>query len=204
MNKTILTTALTISLAALCQSASAATVLPLLNGDFQNTGTGKANLNRPANWTGTNLYRADNSYGYNSRGVLVRGTGDAYIYQRGTLTGITEPTINLKGWAWAVINSGPADVGTVTLKALGGAAGDRETSFTFSGSTIGNDNWTAFDLSIEKGDATQWEVHLNYDEKSNNYAAVRFDELTLQAVPEPSSAALLGLGGLSLILRRRK
>jgi len=28
--------------------------------------------------------------------------------------------------------------------------------------------------------------------------------LVLKAVPEPSSAALLGLGGLALILRRRK
>jgi hypothetical protein len=30
------------------------------------------------------------------------------------------------------------------------------------------------------------------------------DTVTLTAVPEPSSAALLGLGGLTLILRRRK
>ena len=31
-----------------------------------------------------------------------------------------------------------------------------------------------------------------------------FDNLTVAAVPEPSSAALLGLGGVALILRRRK
>ncbi len=30
------------------------------------------------------------------------------------------------------------------------------------------------------------------------------DSLTLTQVPEPSSTALLGLGGLALILRRRK
>ena len=32
----------------------------------------------------------------------------------------------------------------------------------------------------------------------------RFDNFEVNAVPEPSSAALLGLGGLALILRRRK
>lgn len=33
---------------------------------------------------------------------------------------------------------------------------------------------------------------------------IRFAELPATSVPEPSSAVLLGLGGLSLILRRRK
>ena len=33
---------------------------------------------------------------------------------------------------------------------------------------------------------------------------VSFDSVTVQSVPEPSAAALLGLGGLALILRRRK
>jgi hypothetical protein len=32
----------------------------------------------------------------------------------------------------------------------------------------------------------------------------RLDEVSLTAVPEPSAAALIGLGGLALILRRRK
>lgn len=35
-------------------------------------------------------------------------------------------------------------------------------------------------------------------------AAIGLDNVSINAVPEPSSAALLGLGGLSLILRRRK
>ncbi len=34
--------------------------------------------------------------------------------------------------------------------------------------------------------------------------ATVFDNLTIDAVPEPSSTALLGLGGLALILRRRR
>ncbi|MGB0775242.1 MAG: PEP-CTERM sorting domain-containing protein [Akkermansiaceae bacterium] len=32
----------------------------------------------------------------------------------------------------------------------------------------------------------------------------RYDAVAISSVPEPSSAALLGLGGLTLILRRRK
>lgn len=38
----------------------------------------------------------------------------------------------------------------------------------------------------------------------NNESAVFIDNASLDSVPEPSSTALLGLGGLALILRRRK
>ena len=40
------------------------------------------------------------------------------------------------------------------------------------------------------------------DNGDNNFATV--DNVNLTAVPEPTSTALLGLGGLALILRRRK
>jgi hypothetical protein len=39
---------------------------------------------------------------------------------------------------------------------------------------------------------------------STNEASPSISEVTFTTVPEPSSAALLGLGGLTLILRRRK
>jgi len=45
-------------------------------------------------------------------------------------------------------------------------------------------------------------ITVSSDSTSRNDAAV--SALVLTAVPEPSSAALLGLGGLALILRRRK
>jgi len=42
-------------------------------------------------------------------------------------------------------------------------------------------------------------------EDANNFAnRVIFDDVLLEAVPEPSSSLLLGLGGLALALRRRK
>ncbi|MBK1831722.1 PEP-CTERM sorting domain-containing protein [Verrucomicrobiaceae bacterium R5-34] len=39
---------------------------------------------------------------------------------------------------------------------------------------------------------------------AGNNAGIYLDNLVVETVPEPSSAALLGLGGLALILRRRK
>jgi len=42
------------------------------------------------------------------------------------------------------------------------------------------------------------------DNSSSNSKASFIQGIQLTTVPEPSSAALLGLGGLALILRRRK
>ena len=49
-------------------------------------------------------------------------------------------------------------------------------------------------------DATSQELHFASSAAGN----AEFNALQLRVVPEPSSAALLGLGGLALILRRRK
>lgn len=42
------------------------------------------------------------------------------------------------------------------------------------------------------------------DRSTTSVGGIRFQAVTMSVVPEPSSTALLGLGGLSLILRRRK
>ncbi|MBK1830703.1 PEP-CTERM sorting domain-containing protein [Verrucomicrobiaceae bacterium R5-34] len=51
-------------------------------------------------------------------------------------------------------------------------------------------------------DFTQEYRFEGYFQDSESYGV--YESVTLEVVPEPSSAALLGLGGLALILRRRK
>ncbi len=48
------------------------------------------------------------------------------------------------------------------------------------------------------------QTSMNFDLVSNNGIGPGFSYVTVHQVPEPSSAALLGLGGLALLLRRRK
>ncbi|MFD2275054.1 PEP-CTERM sorting domain-containing protein [Rubritalea spongiae] len=75
----------------------------------------------------------------------------------------------------------------------------------FNGQTGGN---TTFGITqtIEQnfiaGNSLQLEVLFNLNANSNETVAI--DNISVASVPEPSSTALLGLGGFTLILRRRR
>lgn len=82
-------------------------------------------------------------------------------------------------------------------------------------SLVGAPTWTdAATINIAGGAAGGWASELAIinqvgDVKvrlflGNGSGGVSIDDVSVTAVPEPSSAALLGLGGLALILRRRK
>jgi hypothetical protein len=61
----------------------------------------------------------------------------------------------------------------------------------------------SFDLSnVASGDV--FIVESNSPAGFSHAGAVTFDSITIAAIPEPSSTALLGLGGLALLLRRRR
>jgi len=92
---------------------------------------------------------------------------------------------------------------------------DGGTSFTQFGaldltSSTGNQNTSTFTDTLAVASGQEVQLRLLFTDKtslaSNLQASTRVGNLVISgtAVPEPSSTALLGLGGLALILRRRK
>ena len=101
----------------------------------------------------------------------------------GTFIDGLDITANFSGGGSASLNSDAAEA----AQGVGGANGDWDTWFGFEAPTT----------------ETITSVVITKQGLNSNWAAV--DDVTyIVAVPEPSSSALLGLGGLALILRRRK
>ena len=121
------------------------------------------------------------------------------------IDGITPLTINAAGWA--VTESGLHDGYTVTLVA-------NSAGFTFTLSDITETgNITNTELSYSNTFAGTEFIdnfgggHIYYTRQGSAGTATDFiSEFSIDVtpIPEPSSTALLGLGGLALILRRRK
>ncbi|MFC5050439.1 PEP-CTERM sorting domain-containing protein [Rubritalea spongiae] len=80
----------------------------------------------------------------------------------------------------------------------------------FQNQAIAQDTFTnySFDLTDSGFDVvTSVEFRIYLDDRAGNQnssSGTYIDNVVISAVPEPSSTALLGLGGLALILRRRK
>jgi hypothetical protein len=87
-------------------------------------------------------------------------------------------------------------VATVTLN-LGATSFDLSTT----GALVTNITTAGQGLSYVNGATTFDGIRLSSEQSK---ASMAVDNISVVAVPEPSSSALLGLGGLALILRRRK
>ena len=83
------------------------------------------------------------------------------------------------------------------------------TQYSYFAKITGVTNSGTFDQSV---DLSQWGlavedftyINVGFARDAVTGSNVTIDNVNLTAVPEPSSAALLGLGGLSLIMRRRR
>ncbi|MBK1831925.1 PEP-CTERM sorting domain-containing protein [Verrucomicrobiaceae bacterium R5-34] len=100
--------------------------------------------------------------------------------------------------SWAIY--GTNDAITSTSNSTGT---DENWTFIDSGTLADPAPWTTTSVAVDASEAyTSYKVLFPTTVGEDTETAVA--EFQLYAVPEPSSAALLGFGGLALILRRRK
>ena len=97
------------------------------------------------------------------------------------------------------LNSGVFAPGSIGLVELGGGGGLAEVAATVNANAT--TDMYFFDVTGGVAAGTQFQVIA--DSGTGNYATHQLVTLDV-AVPEPSSAALLGLGGLALMLRRKR
>ena len=223
MNKTTLLTLSAIALSAISAGAATVTVDDHNNSfgdvdafaiDFDATTGGTAD------WTPD--LSTSNTYSIDSISVWEQGTQDTDFYlgvytgfTGGTLSGFQGASTNTINFSdetgtfkvtWDFIGQGI----TVTPEVTPGSGGDQR-YFVFQ--TVATAQTTLVDL----GDNTTTLAIFRNGSYADRLSGVikagdtsvrgnrnQSYEATLTAIPEPSSAALLGLGGLALILRRRK
>lgn len=175
-----------------------------------------------------------NLFNYGTTGATDRALGSmatsgAYGVQVGltnnTGIAITSLTIAYTGEQWRKFDdNGQGGIGyTLDISSTnGGTVTDLGSALDFfapqnTGSSRqldGNDaaNRQSFDVTVDLTTIGYGAIAAGDDffitwydrNNSNNDNGVAVDDVTISVVPEPSSAALLGLGGLALILRRRK
>ena len=193
--------------ALLTGSASAATILiddTTRNGSFEDPNSGTVNfitgtITDWSNWS--EIDTADNDTGTYTNGERV-----AYIQPGGAIRNITGHIIAVGD----VINYGFTDHqgsrGDATMELVydlgagGGVVAITGTGLVGDGNV--NDQVYTNSFTVQAGEA--WVGGLLGVGLSTSESYPEVDHITLSVVPEPSSAALLGLGGLALILRRRK
>ena len=106
--------------------------------------------------------------------------------------GVDSVTITLEGGDDFVINQSDAgDLGSVLLITDGGNSTNTGNTFAHGAGDLDVTNTNFFDLALT-------------DLTANEAVVIQGFGFEVVSVPEPSSTALLGLGGLAMILRRRK
>ena len=208
---------------ALASSANAATMITVLNASFEDTdvadGTAGAT---PASWTGNGAQGTqDFNTSGNTSNLPLPTDGDQHAYTNGTNNGlgtlsqVTSHTI-VAGETYTLT----VDVGQVHAFSDGeariwlfGSTGGVGTNFAENAGIVANNQGLylldqTVSFTAGAGEAGQ-SLGIAISGGTNTDPGTRqvlFDNVRLEfdVVPEPSSAALLGLGGLALIFRRRK
>ncbi|MEJ6571256.1 MAG: PEP-CTERM sorting domain-containing protein [Akkermansiaceae bacterium] len=168
------------------------------------------------NYGGTTLWIADNlngtlGSGLNSRGITQGGDGllgnSSYLF---SVAGVLETSVGTRNRSFTVDLLTGTTLGTAT-SLIGGpqsflARGDDDPG------DVGNIDNSYDDQRSEiafntgaLGGSDELFIQIAFNDVSTSGAAfVGIDEVSVDLVPEPSSTALLGLGGMALLLRRRK
>ncbi|WP_235203478.1 PEP-CTERM sorting domain-containing protein [Sulfuriroseicoccus oceanibius] len=200
--KTLLKTAAAIALTA--GAANAATIIDITPGD------NRANMSQDAGQTFTTGVLGAESF-LSEIGIFGDSNGTA-----------SSSVVTAQLWIDTDQDFGTWDPGALVATSTNSqaiAAADQLFTFTFSGEALsdntvyvlsftdGTNNHVAFRSDLTSGGGSLADGALfssGAQPFGGAYDASIKVVTTTQAVPEPSSAALLGLGGLALILRRRK
>jgi hypothetical protein len=188
---------LLVVLLAVAVSAQAGLNL-IVNGDFE-TGAAANIVFVDANWTPATMYHHQNEGNLTTKYLYAWGTQS--VEQDVSAAWTTADAIDISLDAVNVFN-GAGDFSV--LVELRRASDDfvlwDSTSVSLT-TTVSPLSWSidASTLAATEGEDLNLKI-------TGSGAGVGIDNVSLEvnAVPEPSSAALLGLGGLALILRRRK
>ena len=185
--------AASISLLALSQQADAA-VTYLVAQDGLNVNiytTGSIDLGTQTNISNGVAHGVGPTaiWNFNTSASGARSTGGTWENDIPTLAGATFAADSWSGNIFGVSINGPRTVTALyTNRGVSGTTYTPTTNWVFNDETIA----TMFGTNLDSGPVLLWT------------AATGGETVSIELVPEPSSAALLGLGGLALILRRRK
>ena len=105
---------------------------------------------------------------------------------------------------WVIFSGTVAQAGTIAITG-GYTVSDIDEYLSFDGtSTTGAGVDWSHDFDVTGTGTDLLAVNFTVQRNEATQGRFTFDDVAVTVVPEPSSAALLGLGGLALILRRRK
>jgi hypothetical protein len=140
-------------------------------------------------------------YPYSGEYFFAFGSGSfAFMSQTGPL-GLTTPALKLSGYYQTEMYGGQNDFGEASLSFLD--VSDQPLISASTGHLVWMDSsgsWKPFELRLEVPlNAAKWQVELQGTKVLGSYINVFYDNVSLAAVPEPSSVSLLGLGIVCLL-----
>ncbi len=132
--------------------------------------------------------------GINSTAVIALDAATDYVFSAALVTETDQAGRTATGTVTLLVDG--ATVATQAFTARGDGTGADDNTY--------EDQMTTFDFN--SGAGGNLEIRIAFDDADGSNPFVGIDNVGVETapVPEPSSAALLGLGGLALILRRRK
>ena len=195
-------------LAVSCTPASAANLL--LNGSFE---LGPGNHNDPNDWL-----EIANSYGQSSGGGSHPGSFDGsfqlHLGNSGNPGGRYQDITTVIGqdytftfWATGWLNSsedGVVQIGTPGPNLDNDAALDGDNNIAelldlgFTGPAYNTSGWLEFTNTVQ---ATKTTTRITF---LNDGGLVNVDLVSFEAIPEPATMSLLAIGGLGVLLKRRR